>query len=147
MKLVGTVPFTAPPDRILDLLGDPSRFVEALPNVSALDWQENDDGSFTATIRPATALGELPIHTVWRPQRDGETGWRYRVEGRTDEHLVWVDAAVKIGEEDGVDVLIWNADLRVTGTLRSATQRTLSGLAAAQAGAVVRAIDRIAAES
>ena len=52
-------------------------------------------------------------------------GWRYQVEGRTDELWVRIDAAVWTGEGDGEPVLAWEVDLKVTGTLRSAAQRTL----------------------
>jgi carbon monoxide dehydrogenase subunit G len=144
MRVAGTVRLTAPADRVLGILGEPARLVSALPNVDDLEWEANEDGSFVATIRPATALGELPIRTVWDPEPVGDSGWRFRMEGRTDEHFVRMEANVGVRQEDGVLVAGWDVTLEVTGTLRSAAQRTLAAIVAAQAAAVLRAVDQAA---
>lgn len=145
MKVAGEVRMAASPERVLAVLGDPPRFVAALPNVGELDWEEREDGRLAATIRPATALGELPIRTVWEGRQVGSAGWHYLLEGRTEEHFVRMDAELDIrGQDGGGSIAAWHARLVVTGALRSASQRTITAIVRAQAASVIRAVDRAA---
>lgn len=141
MRVAGSAQLAAEPDRVLAGLSDPASFVAALPNVGELEWDGDEDGSFTATIRPATALGEVPIRTLWRPEASGSGGVRYRVEGRTDEHLVHFDVTLELRDgASGGTAAEWAVEFAVTGTMRSAGQRTISAIVAAQASAVLDAV-------
>ncbi len=140
---------------VLAVLRDPRRFVAALPNVDELDFEPGEDGSFRAKIRPAIALGELPIETLWRPRSDRRErpapGLAYAMEGGTGEHRVALEATVTLRDARrerrrragragrGSDLAEWTVEFEVTGTMRSAGQRTIAAIVAAQAEAVLRA--------
>lgn len=178
MRVSGTAVLDAAPAQVLAVLRDPRRFVAALPNVDELDFEPGEDGSFRAKIRPAIALGEVPIETVWRPREPGEGSLAYAMEGGTGEHRVELEATVLLREpsgdashsrdteagrdtkagdaeagdaetgdaerggdaesEDGT-VAEWTVEFEVTGTMRSAGQRTIAAIVAAQAEAVLQA--------
>lgn len=146
MRVDGTALLPAAPDRVLEVVRDPARFVETLPNVGELDWEAHEDASFTATIRPAIALGEVPIRTTWRPEAPGPGTLRFRVEGRTDEQIVQFDVTLALRDGDGGGTAAdWAVVFEVTGTMRSAGQRTISAVVAAQAGEVLDAVGTAAA--
>lgn len=194
MRVAGTAVLIAPPARILAVLRDPRRFVAALPNVDELDFEPGEDGSFRAKIRPALALGEVPIETVWRPcalspeapgpQAPGPEGLAYAMEGGTGEHRVELEATVTLrerererererdggragdagragdgegsgrgdgegsGRSEGAGPVAseaeWTVSFEVTGTMRSAGQRTIAAIVAAQAEAALQAAARAA---
>lgn len=146
MRVAGTALLPAAPARVLEVVRDPARFVETLPNVGELNWELHEDGSFAATIRPATALGEVPIRTTWQPEAPAPGTLRFRVEGRTDEQLVRFDVELGLRDgEAGETTAEWAVVFEVTGTMRSAGQRTISAIVAAQAGEVLDAVGAAAA--
>jgi carbon monoxide dehydrogenase subunit G len=130
------------------ILREPKRLVEVLPNVDAFTWLEDEEsGAFTATLRPALALGEVPIRTVWRPTAAEGDGISYAVEGRTDEHWIGLEVSVTLATEDGGDATVagWRVASRFTGTLRAVGQRVLEPIVAQQARAVLEAAARAVA--
>ncbi len=140
MRVAGTAALGASPAAVLAVLREPRRFVAALPNVEELDFEPGADGSFRALIRPAIALGELPIETTWRPRELGAEALHYSIEGGTGEHRVALEATVELRDRDGGgSTAEWSAELEVTGTMRSAGQRTIAAIVAAQAEAVLQA--------
>jgi len=148
MRVAGATELAVPAAALRTALGDPERLVAALPHVDALGWDAAEDGSFTATIRPAIALGEIPVRTRWTPVRAGDPAvLRYRVEGRTDEHALALDAIVATTAGDGVTMVTWAVELHLTGTLRSAGQRVLEAIVARQVQLVLEAAARQAAAS
>jgi carbon monoxide dehydrogenase subunit G len=144
MIVRGTFSFPGPPASVATVLRDPRRLVDALPNVDAWAWDDHEDGIFTARIRPALALGEVPMHTRWTPLPMDGLGARYRVDGRTDEHRLALDVELRLRPEGTGAAAEWTVDCRVTGTLRSAGQRVLQAVVAAQARMVLAAIGRLA---
>lgn len=141
MRVAGTAELEAPSSEVLAVLREPRRFVAALPNVDELDFEPGEDGSFRATIRPAIALGELPIETTWRPRDLGAEALHYSMEGSTGEHRVGLEATIELRDRDGGAhcTAEWSAELEVTGTIRSAGQRTIAAIVAAQANQVLQA--------
>ncbi|HEY8584736.1 MAG TPA: SRPBCC domain-containing protein [Capillimicrobium sp.] len=141
MIVEGSETLDADPQALVAVLGDPERLVEALPRADGFAWIDRPGGAFEATIRPAIALGEVPVRTRW--QRGAGTGPGtvvYAVEGRTDEHAVALDVelAVRTGADGGA-VADWRAACRFTGTVNSVGQRVLAPVVAAQARLVLRA--------
>jgi len=139
MRVAGTAALDAPPAQVLAVLRDPRRFVAALPNVDELEFEPGGDGSFRARIRPAIALGEVPIETVWRPRALGDDSLAYAMEGGTGEHRVELEATVALRHRDGGSAAEWVVCFEVSGTMRSAGQRTIAAIVAAQAEAVLSA--------
>ena len=144
MRVAGTAALDAPAAQVLAVLRDPRRFVAALPNVDELEFELGEDGSFRARIRPAIALGELPIETVWRPRAGGgeaagSEGFAYAMEGGTGEHRVALEATVALREHAGGSEAEWSVEFEVSGTMRSAGQRTIAAIVGAQAEAVLQA--------
>lgn len=140
MRVAGTAALAPPPERVLAVLRDPRRFVAALPNVDELEFEPAEDGSFRARIRPAIALGELPIETTWRPRALGAEALHYAVEGGTGEHRVALEATVELRDRDGGGASAgWTVEFEVSGTMRSAGQRTIAAIVAAQAQLVLEA--------
>jgi hypothetical protein len=141
MRVAGTAALEAPPERVLAVLRDPRRFVAALPNVEGLEFEPAEDGSFSARIRPAIALGEVPIDTTWRPRALGAEALHYAMEGSTGEHRVELEATVELRDRDGGahSCAEWAVEFEVTGTMRSVGQRTIAAIVAAQARQVLEA--------
>ena len=165
MRVAGTAALDASPAQVLAVLRDPRRFVAALPNVDELEFEPGEDGSFRAKIRPAIALGEVPIETLWRPcacgsdrvkpqgrvDDLGDTGpdgqaVAYAMEGGTGEHQVELEATVALRDrEGGGTVAEWTVAFEISGTMRSAGQRTIAAIVAAQAQQVLEAAGEVAA--
>jgi carbon monoxide dehydrogenase subunit G len=142
MNVAGSVVLDASVADVRSLLEDPERLSALLPNVDAFGWTDGPaEGSFEVTIRPALALGEIPVRTVWRRVAASGDALKYRIDGRTDEHRVAFDVALKVGEEAGGALVSWSLDCHVTGTLRSAGQRVLVPIVDRQVRAVLRAAE------
>lgn len=146
MRLAGSSSLASPPDAVRDVLTDPRRLAEALPHVDAFGADVEADGSFAVVIRPAIALGEIPLHSVWTPVRGRPGTIAYHVEGRTDEHALALETELTLLGEDPGTLASWTIELFSSGTIRSAGQRVLGAIVTAQVGLVLAAVDTLAAE-
>jgi carbon monoxide dehydrogenase subunit G len=162
MIVSGSVALAAAPAAVRAILDDPETLSRALPNVDRFGWSDGpEDGSFAVTIRPALALGEIPVRTVWQrldvASADGGASGaasadgplRYRVEGRTDEQRVDLDVLLEIapgdGGESGSSRVSWQLGVHVTGTLRAAGQRVVAPIVERQVRLVLEAAGEEAA--
>lgn len=161
MIVSGSVALAAAPAAVRAVLDDPERLSRALPNVDRFGWSDGPAaGSFAVTIRPALALGEIPVRTVWQrldvasadagassgaASADGPL--RYRVEGRTDEQRVDLDVLLEIAPGDGAaaSLVAWQLGVHVTGTLRAAGQRVIAPIVERQVRLVLEAAGEEAA--
>jgi carbon monoxide dehydrogenase subunit G len=139
MTVGGRASLDASREALLAVLRSPERLVAALPNVDEFSWETADGGGFSATIRPAIALGEVPFRTVWRPRRTEDGCVRYHVEGRSDEHWLELDFRLALEDSGGATEAEWSIDYRLTGAMRTAGQRTVSAVIAAQVELVLEA--------
>ncbi|HEY4281360.1 MAG TPA: SRPBCC family protein [Conexibacter sp.] len=154
MIVAGSTTLALTPARLRALLEDPEQLSAALPGVDGFTWSERPgEGPFEATIRPALALGEIPLRTVWERQSGAEDELRYRVEGRTDEHRVAFDVVLRItpaangAAGEAAATVAWELDCHVTGTLRSAGQRVIAPIVDRQVRTVLAAAERAGAAS
>jgi len=145
MIVSGRAALAAPRAEVIAVLTAPERLVTALPNVADFDWEAEADGSFSATIRPAIALGEVPFATTWRPRRAADGVLRYRVEGRADEQWLGMDVELALRDDGAATGADWSIDLQLTGTMRTAGQRVIAAVVAAQVRLVLDAVARAAA--
>jgi carbon monoxide dehydrogenase subunit G len=145
MNLAGSATLPASPDAVRAVLRDPDRLAQALPHVDAFGADIERDGSFRVVIRPAIALGEIPVRTLWRPVA-GRTpeAIAYAVQGRTDEHWLGLDAELALVADGSGTRADWTVGLHTTGTIRSAGQRVLGAVVRAQVGLVLAAVGRLA---
>lgn len=148
MNVAGSTTLAVAPDALRALLEDPERLSALLPGVDAFGWTDGPvEGSFAVTIRPALALGEIPVRTVWERRPGSGEELRYRVEGRTDEQRVAFDVVLRLAAADDDDGggggahVSWSLDCRFTGTLRSAGQRVLVPIVDRQVRAVLSAAE------
>jgi carbon monoxide dehydrogenase subunit G len=144
MIVDGTTRLASPPAAVLAVLTDPERFVPALPNVDEFSWSDAGDGTFTATIRPAIALGEVPFRTTWSIIEPVPGAVTYEVEGRGDEHRLTLILRLDVAAADAGSLVTWAADYTVSGTMRAVGQRVVSAIIAAQAQLALRAVDSAA---
>jgi len=149
MIVAGSVTLAAAPAALRAVLDDPERLSRVLPNVDRFGWTDGPvEGSFAVTIRPALALGEIPVRTVWhRVDPDAADGpLRYRVEGRTDEQRVDLDVVVAVAPaQEGGATVEWQLGVHVTGTLRAAGQRVVAPIVERQVRLVLEAAGEEAA--
>ncbi len=150
MIVAGRVTLAVAPAALRAVLDDPERLSRALPNVDRFGWSDGPvEGSFAVTIRPALALGEIPVRTVWhRVDPDAADGpLRYRVEGRTDEQRVDLDVVVAVApaQEGAAATVEWQLGVHVTGTLRAAGQRVVAPIVERQVALVLAAAGEEAA--
>lgn len=145
MNVHGTALLEPAPSAVKAVLGEPERLVAALPNVDEFGWDTDEDGTFTATIRPAIALGEVPVATRWSALAAEELAARYRVEGRAGEHQIEFDVSLSLTADGDGTRVDWSLDYVVRGTMRSVGQRVLGAVIDAQARLVVDAVGREAA--
>lgn len=160
MIVSGSVALAAAPAAVRAVLEDPETLSRALPNVDRFGWSDGpEEGSFAVTIRPALALGEIPVRTVWqRVDAAGGDGdapgaasadgpLRYRVEGRTDEQRVDLDVLLEIapGDDAAASLVSWQLGVHVTGTLRAAGQRVIAPIVERQVRLVLAAAGEEAA--
>ncbi|HST40218.1 MAG TPA: SRPBCC domain-containing protein [Conexibacter sp.] len=159
MIVSGSVALAAAPAAVRAVLEDPETLSRALPNVDRFGWSDGPaEGSFAVTIRPALALGEIPVRTVWQrldvASADGGASGaasadgplRYRVEGRTDEQRVDLDVLLEIAPDGAAASLVsWQLGVHVTGTLRAAGQRVVAPIVERQVRLVLEAAGEEAA--
>jgi len=145
MIVRGRASLAAPRAEVMAVLSAPERLVTVLPNVDDFDWDAEADGSFAATIRPAIALGEVPFRTVWQPRQASDGLLRYRVEGRADEQWLGMDVELALRDDGAATGADWSIDLQLTGTMRTAGQRVMAAVVAAQVQTVLDAVARAAA--
>lgn len=129
VRVGGSVPHGGRRAELVAALSDPERLAAALPHVD--DLMAEDGGAFTATLRPALVLGEVPVVTRWEPA--GPLAWD--VEGRASEHRIALHCAVAVDDE----AAHWSVICHTSGALRAMSQRTLGAILRAQAEAVLRA--------
>lgn len=141
MIVDGTTTLAAPRDAVLAVLTDPRRFVPALPNVDALAWEDTGDGTFSATIRPAIALGDVPFRTTWRTDEPVDGAVTFHVEGMGDEHRLTMILRLDVAADGGGSRVTWVADYTVSGTMRAVGQRVVNAIVVAQARIALRAVD------
>jgi carbon monoxide dehydrogenase subunit G len=170
MNVAGSAVLDASPAMVRELLDDPERLSAVLPNVDAFGWTDGPaEGSFAVTIRPALALGEIPVRTVWQRLEGSDGALRYRIDGRTDEHRLAFDVVLRVSAADGAAgaggaggaggggaaegagagraagaggaSVAWSLDCHVTGTLRTAGQRVLVPIVDRQVRAVLSAAE------
>jgi carbon monoxide dehydrogenase subunit G len=140
-----TLPVAA--TRLIGVLRDPDTLAAALPNTDLAGTLPRADETFAVTIRPAIALGEIPIRTLWKPiAAEHAEELRFRVDGRTDEHAVTLDVRVSATDsDDGGCRATWEVRGVFTGTLGSVGQRVVSAIVEQQARLVLDAAARLAA--
>jgi carbon monoxide dehydrogenase subunit G len=144
MILTGSSSLAAAPDAVRAVLTDPRRLAQALPHVDAFGADVAQDGSFSLVIRPAIALGEIPIRTTWWPLRARPGAIAYRVEGRTDEHLITLATELTLLGDDPGTLAAWTVDCTTSGTIRSVGQRVLGAVITAQVTLALTAVDELA---
>ena len=126
------------------LLEDPERLAAALPHVGELVPDDDEPGAFAALVRPALALGEIPLRTRWRRVADAGGGLRWLVDGRGDEHAVALDARLVLEDRGDGALARWRVECRFTGTVRSVGQRVLGAIVDRQVRQVLQTADRLA---
>lgn len=139
LRVADVVRLPVPAAALGAVLDDPERLAAALPHVD--DFVADGPGAFSCTIRPATALGEVPFATAWS-RTAHEPGRRvgYEVRGRFEEHLLELRADVALAEEQPeVTTVAWTAECAFTGTMRAVGQRVLPAVVRHQVDLVLAA--------
>lgn len=138
MIVDGSTRLAAAPDAVVAVLRDPARLAAALPNVD--DFAGDGDHAFTATIRPAIALGDVPFRTAWTIVEPAERAITFAIEGRGDEHRLEMTLRIDIAADGDGSRVTWVVDYGVSGTMRAVGQRVVDAIVAAQARIALRAV-------
>ena len=143
MILHGVEHLDVDPAALRAALADPEQLADALPNVDDFVWESREEGTFSATLRPALGLGEVPFHTLWRPApAGGADAVAYDVEGRRTETRLALDVAVTLEPAGAATSARWRVGFHVTGVTHSVGQRVLAAIVTRQARDVLlRAAD------
>ena len=148
MNVHGSIELAPSVAELRAVLGDPQRLALALPHVDDFGWDEEPGGAaFSATLRPALALGELPFRTSWRRVTAEPDLLRYHVEGRTEEHWLGMDVSLSLRPRGDGSIATWDIQCRFTGTMRAAGQRVLPAVVNHQARLVLASAAAQAAAS
>jgi carbon monoxide dehydrogenase subunit G len=137
MNVSGRAVVPMPASELWAALSDPSHLGEALPHVDVVDV--HGDGSFSATFRVPTGLGQTPLRMDFEiaDRRDGE---HVQVVGSgvVGENQVWMSIGLDLSAQDEGSAASWTADVRVRGVLGSLVQRNLPALVTDQVNGVLR---------
>lgn len=148
MNVAGHADLAASVVEIRAILADPRRLAQALPGVDDFAWDDGPGGdAFSATLRPAIALGEIPFRTVWRQLAAAPGLLRFHVDGRSDEHRLTMDVRLSLQARGAGSLAAWEIQCHFTGTMLAVGQRVLPAVVNHQTRLVLAAAERAAAGS
>ena len=128
MRVEGTYRFPGPPEKVYDLLLDPSALQRCIPGCQALE--QKGEGEYEATLKVGVAAvrGTFTGH-VRLSDQDPPESYRMAIEGRGGPGFVKGTALIRI-EQDGVESVVRvEGDGQLGGPMAGVAQRLLGGVA------------------
>ena len=127
--------------QLWEALSDPARLGDAIAHVDGVET--HGDGSFSATARPRTGLGDTPLRMEFEiADRREREHVRIVGVGTAGENYVRVAVELDLAENGGSTKASWTADVRLGGVLASLVQRSLPALVTEQVNEVLAAAVR-----
>ena len=128
MKFEGTYKFSAPRDRVWEVLLDPKVIMQCMPGCESMNEVAPDHYEAVMKVGVAsvkgTYKGKVAIKDKQAPSHYVLSG-----EGSGGPGFMQGDVAIDLLEQDGETLLQYSADAKIGGLIASVGQRMINGVA------------------
>ena len=128
MDITGSYTFTAPPERVWDLMMDPQAIAACIPGCEALEPDGVDRYRARITLGLAAITGTYD-GTVVITEKVEKTSYRLAVEGQGRPGFVKGSAAITLRPEGGGTVVDLTATVQTGGAIARLGQRLIGSAA------------------
>ena len=146
MKVEGTRSYTAPRERVWDVLNDPAEMAGLMPGVESFEIL--DETHWKAKVKVPLGLGSLRMSIDFEKaeSRPPEHA-RLQAKGKGVGAIMSMETQFHLSEDGGGTAMRWEADVRILGQVASMGQRVVQPIVTQQVDNVLTALDkRVAAK-
>jgi carbon monoxide dehydrogenase subunit G len=140
VKVEGTRSYSAPRQKVWDVLNDPAEMAELMPGVES--FEVTDETHWKAKVKVPLGLGSMRMSIDFekaeaRPPEHA----RLRAKGNGVGAIMSMETQFDLSEESGGTGMRWEADVRIFGQVASMGQRVLQPIVNQQVQNVLNALD------
>jgi carbon monoxide dehydrogenase subunit G len=128
MEISGSYPFNAPPDRVWDLLMNPTVLSSCIPGCDRLEPDGEDRYTVTLTVGLAAITGTYS-GTVVLVDKVPHTSYRLVVEGQGKPGFVKGSSAIALRPDGATTMVDVNGSVQTGGPIARVGQRLIGGVA------------------
>ena len=141
MKVEGTTSFRAPRETVWEVLNDPARMAQTMPNVESFDVL--DERRWRANVSVPLGLGslKLAINFDKTEERPPEFA-RLHAKGQGVGALLSMDTAFELSDAGDGTEMRWQADVQIAGPVGAMGQRVIQPIVNQQVKQVLAALDK-----
>ena len=146
MKVEGTRSYTAPRERVWDVLNDPAEMAGLMPGVESFEIL--DETHWKAKVKVPLGLGSMRMSIDFEKaeSRPPEHA-RLQAKGKGVGAIMSMETQFHLTEDGGGTAMRWEADVRILGQVASMGQRVVQPIVTQQVDNVLTALDkRVAAK-
>lgn len=122
MKIEGSLPVSAPPKKLWDLLNDPEFLKEVMPGCKEL--KETGEDEFTGIIEAKVGAISSQYTTKFSIQdKNPPDNYQLHLEGKGKGGFVKADVNVVLEPDDAGTILKYDGDFAIGGTIARIGQR------------------------
>ena len=127
MEISGSYPFNAPPDRVWDLLMNPTVLSSCIPGCDRLEPDGEDRYTVTLTVGLAAITGTYS-GTVVLVDKVPHTSYRLVVEGQGKPGFVKGSSAIALRPDGATTMVDVNGSVQTGGPIARVGQRLIGGV-------------------
>jgi carbon monoxide dehydrogenase subunit G len=141
VKVEGEREFSAPLERVWEVLNDPARMAKTMPGVESFDVQ--DERHWRANVKIPLGLGGLRMSIAFEKTEEREPEFaRLHAKGNGVGAIMSMDTGFHLSEAGGGTRMKWEADVHILGPVASMGQRVLQPIVNQQVSQVLNALDK-----
>jgi carbon monoxide dehydrogenase subunit G len=141
VKVEGTRSYTAPRERVWDVLNDPAEMAGLMPGVESFEIL--DETHWKAKVKVPLGLGSLRMSIDFEKaeSRPPEHA-RLQAKGKGVGAIMSMETQFHLSEDGGGTAMRWEADVRILGQVASMGQRVVQPIVTQQVDNVLTALDK-----
>jgi carbon monoxide dehydrogenase subunit G len=141
MKVEGETSFAAPREVVWDVLNDPSKMAQTMPNVESFEVE--DDRHWKANVAVPLGLGSLKMSIAFDKTEERPPEYaKLAAKGKGVGALLSMETQFELAEADGGTSMKWAADVSIAGPVGAMGQRVIQPIVNSQVKQVLAALDK-----
>ena len=141
MKVEGTTSFAAPRTVVWEVLNDPSKMAQTMPNVESFDIQ--DERHWKANVAVPLGLGSLKMSIAFDKTEERPPEYaRLLAKGTGVGAMLKMETQFELAEAGGGTDMKWEADVQIAGPVGAMGQRVIQPIVNSQVKQVLAALDK-----
>jgi uncharacterized protein len=146
VKVQGERSFDAPRETVWGVLQDPAQMAELMPHVESFDVE--DDRRWKANVKIPLGLGLLKMSIKFEKLEEQAPVYsKLHAKGTGVGAFMNLETQFNLSEQDRKTAMVWEADVRIAGTVGSMGQRVLQPIVNQQVQLVLTALDKQVAKA